>query len=122
MDKEADIQRILKGSPWIIRNCWLVIHNWDRSLNITALDFAHVPLWIQFWGLPLHCKSITMGQEMGSQLATVLDVGLYDFPDNARIVKVKVMFHISNPIRAGMFIGNDQDGITWWKIAANHTL
>jgi hypothetical protein len=27
MDKEEDMQGILKGSPWIIRNCWLILHN-----------------------------------------------------------------------------------------------
>lgn len=43
MDKEEDIQRILKGSPWIIRNCWLVLHGWNRSLDIASLDFTHVP-------------------------------------------------------------------------------
>jgi len=26
MDNEVDLQRILKGSPWIIRNCWLLLH------------------------------------------------------------------------------------------------
>lgn len=113
MENEDDIQRILKGSPWIIRNCWLVLHNWDRNLDVKSLDFDHVPLWIQFWGLPLHCRSIIMGQELGSQLGTVLDVGLYEFPEKAKTVKVKISFNIQNPIRAGMFIGNDNDGITW---------
>lgn len=113
MDKEEDIQRILKGNPWIIRNCWLLLHNWNRNLDISTLDFTQVPLWIQFWGLPLHCKSITMGQEMGSQLGKVMDVGIYEFPEKAKIVKVKVLININHPIRAGMFIGNDNDGINW---------
>lgn len=113
MDKEDDIQRILKGNPWIMRNCWLLLHSWNRNLDISSLDFTQVPLWIQFWGLPLHCKSISMGQEMGSQLGKVLDVGIYEFPEKAKIVKVKVLVNISHPIRAGMYIGNDHDGINW---------
>lgn len=48
MNKEEDIQRILKGSPWIIRNCWLVLHNWSRNLDLNTLDFTNVPIWIQF--------------------------------------------------------------------------
>jgi hypothetical protein len=62
LEKEDDMQRILKGNPWTIRNCWLIVHKWDRNVEIQCLDFAHVPLWIQFWGLPLHCKSIGMGR------------------------------------------------------------
>jgi len=80
VDKEEDYQRILKGSPWVIRNCWLILYGWNRNLDVSSLDFSHVPLWVQFWGLPLHCKSILMGKEMGAQLGTVLDVGIYEFP------------------------------------------
>lgn len=54
-----------------------------------------------------------MGHEMGSQLGTVLDVGLHELFENAKIVKVKILHNILNPIRAGMYIGNDQDGINW---------
>lgn len=113
MEKEEDLQRALKGIPWLIRNSWLILHHWERNIDIQTLDFSHVPLWIQFWGLPLHCKSITMGKEMGSQLGTVLDVGLYEFAENAKTVKVKVNFNVQNPIRAGMYIGNDKYGISW---------
>jgi len=44
---------------------------------------------------------------MGAQIGTVQDVGINVFPENAKIVKVK------KPIRAVMFIGNDEDGINW---------
>lgn len=54
MDKEENVQRILKGNPWIIRNCWLILHGWDRNMDVSRLDFSSVPLWIQFRGLPLH--------------------------------------------------------------------
>jgi len=50
---------------------------------------------------------------MGAQIGSVMDVGMYEFPENAKAVKVKILFNIKDPIRAGMFIGNDRDGITW---------
>lgn len=50
---------------------------------------------------------------MGTQLGTVLDVGLYEFPESAKVVKVKILFNLTNPIRAGMYIGNEDDGINW---------
>jgi hypothetical protein len=113
MDKEVDIQRALNGNLWIIRNVWFLVHAWNRNTNVSTLNFNQVPLWIQIWGLPLHCKSISMGQQLGAQIGTVLDTGLYDYPGKARIIKVKVLWDINNPIIAGMHIGNDQDGITW---------
>jgi len=54
-----------------------------------------------------------MGKAIGGQLGEVLDVVVYEFPDKASIVKIKVLFDIRSPIRAGMFIANDVDGINW---------
>jgi hypothetical protein len=113
MDREQDLNRIIKGSPWIIRNCWLVLHAWDRKINPNELEFTKVPLWVQIWGLPLHCKSIIMGEQIGSQIGQVLDVGTYEYPENAKIVKTKILFDISHPIRAGLYIGSEVDGINW---------
>jgi len=113
MEKEEDITRILKVNPWVIRNCWLLIYVWDRKISPLSLEFSKVPLWVQLWGLPLHCKSMIMGKESGSQIGQVLDVRIYDFPENARIVKVKLLFDISSHIRPGLYIGNYVDCINW---------
>jgi hypothetical protein len=54
-----------------------------------------------------------MGKALGSQLGEVLDSAVYELPDNASFVKIKVLFEVYNPIRAGMYIGNEVDGVTW---------
>jgi hypothetical protein len=43
----------------------------------------------------------------------VEDVALYDFPDKARIIKIKVQNDSTHPTRLGIFIGNSKDGIKW---------
>jgi hypothetical protein len=113
MESEADTQRIIKGNPWTVRNCWFSVRHWDRSINPRNIDFNHIPTWIQIWGLPLHCKTTTMGQHLGTQLGKVEEAALYDYPQKARIVKIKVNINVEDPIRPGMFIGNTKDGITW---------
>jgi hypothetical protein len=55
MNDLADRDRILYGNPWIFRNSWLVVKAWDRETDYHNLDFDHVPIWIQLWGLPTHC-------------------------------------------------------------------
>jgi hypothetical protein len=111
--KERTITRILKCEPWIIRNVWLKLHLWNRDINIQELEFQRAPLWIQLWGLPLHCKTVAMGLQLGAQLGTVEEAAIYDYPDNAKIIKIKVQFDINSPIRTGMYIGNGNDGINW---------
>jgi hypothetical protein len=113
MDSDSDLQRVVKGNPWILRNNWLMVHPWDRKISPNNMDFKHVPMWIQLWGLPIHCKTTTMGRHLGAQLGKVEDVGLYDYPQKARIVKIKVKLNVEEPIRAGLFIGNPKDGINW---------
>jgi hypothetical protein len=113
MDYVSDIQKALKGNPWLIRNCWFMVQLWDRKINPSKIDFRHVPTWIQIWGLPIHCKTVTMGKHLGSQLGKVEDSALYDYPQKARIVKIRVGINIEEPIRHGMFIGNTRDGINW---------
>jgi hypothetical protein len=54
-----------------------------------------------------------MGKALGSQLGEILDAAVYELPDKAKFVKIKVWFNVNNPIRAGMYIGNDVDGVTW---------
>jgi hypothetical protein len=54
-----------------------------------------------------------MGKHLGSQLGKVEESALYDYPQKARIVKIKVNLSIEEPIRPGLFIGNTTDGITW---------
>jgi hypothetical protein len=113
MDLDKDLQRAIKGNPWVIRNSWFLVQPWDRQINPQSIDFLHMPIWIQLWGLPIHCKTIAMGKHLGSQLGKVEESALYDYPQKARIVKIKVWIHIEDPIRPGMFIGNTKDGITW---------
>lgn len=113
MEKAEDTQRILKGSPWIVRNIWLVLHSWDRKKLPKELDFSNVPICIQFWGLPMHCRSAEMGTAIGEQIGEVIDSAVYEMPDKANFVKIKVQFNINNPIRAGLYIGNKVDGINW---------
>jgi hypothetical protein len=113
MDSDLDTQKAIKGNPWIVRNCWFMVQLWDRKINPNNIDFLHVPAWIQIWGLPIHCKTVSMGKHIGSQLGKVEDAALYDYPQKGRIVKIKTCLNVSEPIRAGMFIGNTRDGINW---------
>lgn len=43
----------------------------------------------------------------------VEEAAVYEYPNNAKIIKIMVQFNITSPILAGMYIGNDLDGINW---------
>jgi hypothetical protein len=54
-----------------------------------------------------------MGYQLGAQIGQVEESAIYEYPNNAKILKIKVQFNISNPILPGMYIGNEKDGINW---------
>jgi hypothetical protein len=54
-----------------------------------------------------------MGHQLGDKIEKVEEAAIYEYPNNAKNIKVKVQFNISDPIRAGMYIGNENDGINW---------
>ncbi|KAJ1390668.1 Zinc knuckle CX2CX4HX4C [Sesbania bispinosa] len=83
-DDETDAQRILKGSPWIFQNSWLNLNRWERNLDTSQMNFSIVPLKVQIWGLPPHCKTTKMGFRIRACLGT-----------------------------AGINIGSQSDGIMW---------
>lgn len=103
-EKDYDIPIIRKGEPWIIKNVWLKLYLWNRTTSIQEFDFQHVPLWNQVWGLPLHCKTIAKGSQLGAQIRKVEEATIYKYPDNARIIKIKVQFDITTPIRQGCIL------------------
>jgi hypothetical protein len=90
-----------------------MVQAWDRGKDPQDLEFHQVPVWIQLWGLPLHCKTIAMGKHLGEQLGLVEDAALYDFPDKARIINIRVQIDTNQPIRPGIYIGYTKDDIKW---------
>lgn len=113
MDNKLDHDRILLSNPWIFRNSWLVIKPWNRETNISNLDFDHVPIWIQLWGLPNYCKTKMMEESLGALLGNVESVEFYEYPGKNKIIKIKVAINLHEPIQTGIHVGNPIDGTTW---------
>ncbi|KAJ1421660.1 Zinc knuckle CX2CX4HX4C [Sesbania bispinosa] len=68
LEEERDVDRVLRGSPWLFRNSWLILKKWERGREIEDMIFTHVPIKIQLWGLPPHCKTPKMGMKIGANI------------------------------------------------------
>lgn len=113
MEKKSDHDIILLGNPWVFRNCWLVIKAWDRKVDPKSINFDHVPVWVQLWGLPIHCKTKLMGESLGALMGKVDVAELYEYPGKNIIVKIKVTIDIKNSLTIGIHIENPTDGTSW---------
>ncbi|PNY00123.1 hypothetical protein L195_g023399 [Trifolium pratense] len=113
MNNVEDQDRILHENPWIFRNSWLIVKPWDRETDPETLDFDHVPVWIQLWGLPPHCKTKAMGHHLGSLMGEVEASEIYEYPRKQIIIKIKVAINVHKPILSGIHVGNLTDGTCW---------
>lgn len=58
MDEWKDVNRILLGNPWIFRNSWLVVKEWQRDHALTSTNFQTVPIWVQRSGVFHHTAKL----------------------------------------------------------------
>ncbi|XP_057433287.1 uncharacterized protein LOC130726080 [Lotus japonicus] len=113
LGEEKDVKRILQGSPWVFRNSWLLVQPWNRHVEPVDMVFSSVAIWVQLWGLPLHCRTVKMGMKIGSAIGDVLDVDLFEFPDKKVIVKALVEIDVHKPLMTGINGGSHKDGVFW---------
>lgn len=76
--------------------------------------FDKVELWVQVWGLPTHCQTVSIGYKIGKYAGEVLNEAVFDMGGvNGRILKMLVCLHVNEPLRKGVNIGSKADGVFW---------
>ncbi|KAJ1421140.1 Zinc knuckle CX2CX4HX4C [Sesbania bispinosa] len=113
LNEEKDLDRILRGSLWIFRNSWLVLNRRERNSEPALLNFSIVPLKIQIWGLPLHCRTVQMGRKIGECMGVVRESEIFEVRDRGSFIKILVDFDTTKPLLPGVNIGNRVDGVLW---------
>ncbi|MED6107997.1 hypothetical protein PIB30_019223 [Stylosanthes scabra] len=85
---------------------------WTENLVIKEIEFINVPLWIQLWDVPEHCKTKNLAEKVGSSLGKVLDVDLFRLRGGEeRILKVKILLEITKPLRRNLKISGSNDSV-----------
>ncbi|MED6135370.1 hypothetical protein PIB30_045819 [Stylosanthes scabra] len=64
-EKESDMKRVLKGSPWMFRNSWLLMEKWERNTNPKDMDFSS-------------SETTKLGSKLAAVVGEVVDCSLYD--------------------------------------------
>lgn len=106
MDKPEGKKRILKGNPWIFRNYWLILKEWDDIKPLNFEDFNRASIWVHIWGIPINGETPIMGSKFGARLGEVVEADSYEREDKSSIIKVKVNIRVDKHIKLGMYIGS----------------
>ncbi|XP_052108306.1 uncharacterized protein LOC107458457 isoform X1 [Arachis duranensis] len=89
-DKETDVVRIERGSPWLFKNYILHVQRWKAAENSGEGVITTIPIWVQFWGLPEQFKTLEVGSKLGRSLGEIEDIGFFQVRGKeTRIIKAK---------------------------------
>lgn len=105
-DREEDCRRIIRGSPWMILGCLLVLEKWKPMLTLEEVELKWSPYWIQLHGLPLEAFSVKNIIRIAGKFGRVLTVeDPFTEGKATRIfARAKVLFDISKPLLSGVSI------------------
>ncbi|KAJ1380428.1 Zinc finger, CCHC-type [Sesbania bispinosa] len=84
--ESKDLDRVIKGSPWIFRNSWIILKRWTRGLDPMELSFATAP---------------------------ASDAEMYEIQGRGAFVKVQVQIDVDKPLLSGVNVGSKKDGVFW---------
>ncbi|XP_016164622.1 uncharacterized protein At4g02000-like [Arachis ipaensis] len=104
-NKEVDVLRVERGSPWLFKDYVLHVKRWKEDQNVDEEIVSNFSVWVQFWGLPELFKILEVGRKLGERLGTVLEVGKFQMRDRkTRIVKAKINIEATKKVRDQLIV------------------
>ncbi|XP_015941350.1 uncharacterized protein LOC107466854 [Arachis duranensis] len=104
-DKDTDVARVERGSPWLFKNFILHVIRWKEDPMEGQNAISTFSIWVQIWGLSEQFKTIEVGRKLGMKIGSVVDVGLYEVRGKeTRIIKANVEMEGDRRLRDSMKI------------------
>lgn len=69
-----ELIKVMDRRPYLIDNQILNLRRWEAGIDKKLNAFNLAPLWVQIWGLPVHCITKEIGKKIGSVFESVLEV------------------------------------------------
>lgn len=105
-------QEFLLGEKVLaVKSRILFLQQWKPDMNLSELKVEKVPLWFQFWGLPLEYYCTEVATQLGNMAGEVQKV-----EQNARnilSIRVRVYVNPDEPLSMGCFVKLDNGRDVW---------
>ncbi|KAJ4844867.1 hypothetical protein Tsubulata_004358 [Turnera subulata] len=108
-------ERALTGSPWSFGGHLLCLKEWLATVELQAIDFEHVELWVQVSGLPPSQMTRRKAAMIGTLFFALVDVDLPvdNSPFWGKFFNMKVLVSTANPLPTGFLSKSKDDYATW---------
>lgn len=66
-----DLNFVCLNGPWALDNSLLVVDYWQPRLLSQSHRLHSFPLWVQFWGIPLHRQTPELAEALGDLIGDI---------------------------------------------------
>ncbi|KAJ1418141.1 Zinc knuckle CX2CX4HX4C [Sesbania bispinosa] len=84
----------------------------DRVIR-EDMSFTKAQIWLQIWGLPVHCRTKQIRCRLGVCMGTVMEADVFEIQGRGSYIRVLIEIEVSKPLLPGINAGSRKDGIFW---------
>jgi cytochrome c len=70
--EEGDRGHAVRGGPWQYKLDVFLVEAMEAGVDPTSVQFTHVPMWVQFHGIPFYLLTKKLAWELGWEIGTAL--------------------------------------------------
>ena len=63
---ESQLVWVMNNGPWSFDNHLLLLRRREKGVMAFSVNFLHIPIWVQVWGLPFDLINEETGKDIGS--------------------------------------------------------
>ena len=94
---QTNLEQVLNIEPWSFDKHLIVLHRYDKEVDVSEIDFNMVAFWIQVHELPVHFRTRTIAENICGA-AGLVDKNTEEGDSMGDgFVRVKVKVDISKP-------------------------
>nr|XP_023885756.1 uncharacterized protein LOC111997857 [Quercus suber] len=99
---ESQLNWVWNNGPWCFDNQILALRRWEKGMTVRTVNFTHLPMWVQVWGLPFDLTIEEDGHDIGQGLGRVIKVDCKGIKtDQARFLRIRVEVPLDRPLQRG---------------------
>ncbi|MBA0671620.1 hypothetical protein Goklo_025395 [Gossypium klotzschianum] len=95
-----DMERVLKGLPWTLKNHLLILSKLRRAEDPLRIPLIHVPFWVQIHKVPIGLFSEILARQLGNFIGNFLEYDCSDLgKENRNFMRIRVQIDVRKPLR-----------------------
>lgn len=113
-----DMERVLLGSPWMVKKYAVLLQEFDVTLSATDIVFDRMELWARIINLPLGWMNRARGSRAMEMIGRVLVMDVdKDGKASGAFLRARVAVELDKPIRRGFLLRvKKDDEPKWFKV------